>query len=402
MAVSGISRDLILRRKWFIKIHHLLFVFHVVVRVCLTFEGAVMSNFLKPEVAGYVGWVGNLNPTTRVKLHVSNVTVGTLDQNYAEFMSSYPIDFLKLTPRRAEESLVESLFGKHTTFSYYRDNADFNLASEGTECTLLDIINYIPSKTLPHLITDKIARKQRIADQNSVLQTFCAAYTSFYRQGMNTVVKQVTKSTCEWDDRDQILEKLMAFGPSGDSVLCVFEEVHITAVNIEEDCSYPPTGKVDFVTISEGNVSSHNTVAILKCIDDYPYPSGCFGANILPTYDKFIGFNVVPTTAKTNATFDDAGSNRQAVVELLALTEVLVRETGSVKDVKAVIILKASMSRFQPFIYFPNEDILITTRKAISVEAALTRKDSMMGYLVLFFLLRYKVNLEFPSELLKW
>ena len=116
---------------------------------------------------------------------------------------------------------------------------------------------------------------------------------------------------------------------------------------------------------------------------DYPNPSG---ANILPTYDKFIGFNVVPTTAKTNATFDDAGSNRQAV------------GTGSVKDVKDIIILKALMSRFQPFIYFSNEDILITTRKAISVEAAPTRKDSMMGYLMLFFLLKYKVNLKFPKN----
>lgn len=146
----------------------------------------------------------------------------------------------------------------------------------------------------------------------------------------------------------------MAFGPSGDSILCVFEEVHISAVNIGEDFVCTPTGKIDFVTISEGNMPMPNTVAILKCVDDYPYPSSCSGANILPTYYKFIGFNVVPTTAKTNATFDVVGSNRQAVVELLALSEVLVREAGSVKEVKAVIILKASMSRFQPLIYFPN------------------------------------------------
>lgn len=119
-------------------------------------------------------------------------------------------------------------------------------------------------------------------------------------------------------------------------------------------------------------------------------------------YNKFISFNVVSTTAKTNATFDVVGSNQQVVIELLDLTEVLVRETRSVKEVKAVIVLKALMSRFQPYIYFPNDDILITTRKAISVEATPTRKDSMMGYLVLFFLFRYKINLEFPSDLLKW
>lgn len=126
-----------------------------------------------------------------------------------------------------------------------------------------------------------------------------------------------TLGLCEREDRDSILEKIMAFGPGGDSVFCVFEEAKITAVDIPEDLSYPPTGKVDFIAISEGNVEAANTLAILKCVDDYSYTSGCHGADHVATYDKVIGHNVLPTTAKTKATFNSSGSNRQAVLQRL-------------------------------------------------------------------------------------
>ena len=54
------------------------------------------SIFQDSKGAGYVGWVGNFNPSTRVKLHVSNVTVRVIDEYYASYMSSYPIQLLKL------------------------------------------------------------------------------------------------------------------------------------------------------------------------------------------------------------------------------------------------------------------------------------------------------------------
>ena len=253
---------------------------------------------------------------------------------------------------------------------------------------------------MPSIITDFDERNRRIANQNHVLKAFCAAYTS-HRCGLTRNTMKLEKPTCEREDRDSILEKIMAFGPGGDSVFCVFEEAKVTAVDVPEDLSYPPTGKIDLIAISEGNVASANAVAILKCVDDYPYPSGCHGADYLPTFDKVIGYNVLPTTAKTKATFNSPGSNRQAVLELLALTEVIVRERGSTEGVKVVIILKAAMNKFQPFIYFPCEDILITTCQATLLEDTPTIRESMMGHLLMFFLLRYKINLEFPSELLK-
>ena len=257
-------------------------------------------------------------------------------------------------------SLLDALFTTHTTFSHHFDHAAFDVMVEDTDCMLLDIINYIPTKVVPSIIANNAKRNQRISHQNSVLKAFCAAYTSFYGHVVNAAVKNEGKPTCERDDRD--MKRIMAFGLCGDAITCVFEEARITAVNMTEDFSFPPTGKIDFVMISEGIMGSANTVAVFKCIDDYLYPHGIASATadeILPTYERMMGHNVIPTT---NSAFSVPGSNCQAIVELLALSEVLVRESGKVEKVKAVIILKASMNKFQPFFYFPNKDLLITTK----------------------------------------
>lgn len=128
------------------------------------------------------------------------------------------------------------------------------------------------------------------------------------------------------------MENKMAFGDSGPLVLCIFEEAQISVIDISEELSYPSTRRLDFVSIAEESVSTANIVAILKCIDEYPYPSDCNALdNYVAAYDKVISFNVVPTTAKANTTFSCPGNNQQAVQELLALTEVLIRETGNVK-----------------------------------------------------------------------
>ena len=54
-----------------------------------------------------------------------------------------------------------------------------------------------------------------------------------------------TKPTSEYIyiERDDILKKVMAFGPSGASTVCIFEEVQITNVKIPEPFSSPPTGR---------------------------------------------------------------------------------------------------------------------------------------------------------------
>lgn len=142
---------------------------------------------------------------------------------------------------------------------------------------------------LPSLITDVNSHQQWTANQNSVFKHSVLPTQS----SMDEMVKQ-----------DKILEKIMAFRPSRDSALCMFEEAQITAVNIT-DFSYSPTRKIDFITISQENV-------LLECVDACPYPSSCSGTYILPTYNKFIGFNVGQLSV----------CNHQAVIELLALNEV--------------------------------------------------------------------------------
>ena len=145
------------------------------------------------------------------------------------------------------------------------------------------------------IITYFDKRNTQIAHQSHVLKAFCTAYTSFYCCRLTVNTMKLAKHTCEWEDRNFILEKIMAFGPGGDFVFCMFEEAKITTVDKPEYLSYPSTGKIDFIAISEGNVASANTVAILKCVD----PSGCYSAEHLPTYDKVIGYNVLPTNYKS-------------------------------------------------------------------------------------------------------
>ena len=141
------------------------------------------NEFLSPEVVGYVGWVGNINPTTSVKLYVSNITIKTLDDNYVGFTSRFPIECLKLIPKKPEEDLVKTLFWEHTTFSQHFDRANFELISKRTDCSLLDVINYIPTGYLPNLISEENARKKRMDGQNAMLQAFCYAYKSYYGKG---------------------------------------------------------------------------------------------------------------------------------------------------------------------------------------------------------------------------
>lgn len=122
---------------------------------------------------------------------------------------------------------------------------------------------------------------------------------------------------------------------------------------------------------------------MLKCVDDYPYP-GVTSVNIPTTYENMIGHNVVPTTAKSKAAYDEPGSNRQAVIELLALTEVLRREDP---NVQTVMILKTCTNKFKVFIYFSDQDLLITSCDVKIEEISST--ESMMGCLLLFFSVIY-------------
>ena len=164
----------------------------------------------------------------------------------------YSITITVTSALSAEQSLLETLFAKHSTFSHHFEHPDFDLVPKDISCTLLHVINYIPTQMMPSIITDLDERNTRISQQTNVLKAFCAAYTSFYRCGLTM---KLAKPICEREHRDSILEKIMAFGPGGDSVFCVFEEAKITAVEIPENLSYPPTGKLDFVAISEGNVT---------------------------------------------------------------------------------------------------------------------------------------------------
>ena len=113
-----------------------------------------------------------------------------------------------------------------------------------------------------------------------------------------------------------------------------------------------PTGNIDMVTCSELSRGEYSWVVIKH--------------NTSYTATSFItkASNIFATSAKTKSSFSDRGSDRQCVVELLALTQVLIQQDSSIK---VVVLLKACKCFFQPYFYYPDYDLLIRTEKDIQL-----------------------------------
>ena len=105
--------------------------------------------------------------------------------------------------------------------------------------------------------------------------------------------------------------------------------------------------------------------------------------------------NVFSATAKTEGSYDGPGSDRQAVVELLALSKVV-----SQQGAKFVILIKATTSRYRPYLYFPMDDVLVRPATDLLFEANMKEDPHdkigkvMMGTFVFYLLLRHAVNPE--------
>ena len=142
----------------------------------------------------------------------------------------------------------------------------------------------------------------------------------------------MTPATISYEHRDKniLMEKVMDFGPSR------YEEV--ASGNMVASCEYHRNeGIVNFVSIA-----SYDGLAIS------------------------LSSNIVSTSVKAASTYEDPGSDRQVVVELLATSQVL-RASG--KKAKFVIALKATATRFQPYFYFPPNDLLLRVINNITFEA---------------------------------
>ena len=80
------------------------------------------------------------------------------------------------------------------------------------------------------------------------------------------------------------------------------------------------------------------------------------------------------TSTKTKDAYETPGTDRQCIVEVLAVSEVL---QAFDEDLKFVVLFKACNSQFCLYIYFPPNDLLIRTA---SIPLLKSQEPELMGF----------------------
>ena len=111
---------------------------------------------------------------------------------------------------------------------------------------------------------------------------------------------------------------------------------------------------------------------------------------------------VSATSVKTADTFHIKGSDRQCIVEILALSQVLLAKNP---DLNLVAFLKVCKTVFCLYIYYPKLDLLAKTThiglKKCLPELTYGEPENMMGYFTFFLMLNHQFNKVFPQDLLQ-
>ena len=105
--------------------------------------------------------------------------------------------------------------------------------------------------------------------------------------------------------------------------------------------------------------------------------------------------HVTPTTKKSQYTYASLGSERQAIVELLSLTEVLLQNNPNIQH---SVMLKKCRHMFRPYFYL--SDILLRTNCDIRLD---TNKDGynheLIGSFVLSLIMHQLYNMQLFVQL---
>lgn len=315
---------------------------------------------------GFVGWAENYD--RKNKIYAANVCQSFIQEHFSTFASKIPIEILKLTSKQTT-NLTDVFFKVRRSFSYFFSHDDFMVSPMKTDFTLLDLLNFVPEKDMA-LISDEHQRNVRKEGQQILLSKFTAAYRGFLSAKVTHGDKLLNVG--ESHGRRVQIELSLAYGPPD---LVLLEEVGVDAPSHFA----VPTGNIDFVMFSQ-------SPAIGKYL-------GIYSQRILR--DSVPADLVTPTSTKTSDSYNSPGSDRQVVVELLALSQVLLSSDLETPNVKydAVILIKACDKFFQPYVYFPVLDILLRPGTDIALSHSEASPHSyLMGSFILYLFLHYQLN----------
>ena len=220
--------------------------------------------------------------------------------------------------------------------------------------------------------------KTRIEMQNQLLSYFVCSYKSF-RSAM--LDKQESASLNDEGDVEFMIKMSLAFGPLG--AVHILREVGIVTSK-PTDCL--PHGYIDFLVYGADKTG---TVVAMK---DTSSPTQ------LPIKRNIEIGKISATSAKTKTTFSPKASDRQCIMEVLALAEVM-KILNS--QIKVVVLLKACRDCFQVYVYFTAMDLLIRTAEVPFRDPHTQSADSMMSFFVFYMILNEHINTSLP-EMLKY
>ena len=324
------------------------------------------------DVPGYIGWIGNVEKSNLAKCYVSTLSNKSLEEMYTQLACHFPVELIKIN---AQKDMNSVFFGENNNFCHFYSHNEFYLSAIPTGLTLEDLLNFVPSHEIDDFISSEAEKTKRLALQDTMMHKFCASYTGYYCKSI-CVTKPELPVMYETSHKNILMEKLISFGPSK---YFVFEDITVQGLR-----KNPPTGNIDVVSCEDYHEGNANIVAFSS-----------FGA-----MSEEKRCNVFSATAKTEGSYDDPGSDRQAVVELLALSKVV-----SQQGAKFIILIKATTFRYRPYLYFPMDDVLIRTATDLLFEANMkedphdTIGKVMMGTFVFYLLLRHAVNPYFIEKI---
>ena len=310
---------------------------------------------------GFIGWTGNINnPVPMFKMYGSRLSTEFVAREYGRYASSVVVEALTIHPKRAGETIKDVFFKTNRNFSYYYQHEEFTISTTPLDSSLAEFLNFATDVECMYSHRNHV--------QQLFLREFVGSYKGFHSgREMNFGKHNVVIDEWEGMDKSHLIHLGLAL--SGAKNTLIYEEVGISGLATS---STLPHGKIDLLALSQKGKSSRAAVAIRFYMNRKPASGKCS--------------RITATTVKTQHTYDTPGSDRQTIVELLALSQVLLESNP---DIRCCIMIKAMRHVFKPYFYLPQVDMLIRIGCDIKLDDDV---NGVMGSFILLLIMHHHFN----------
>lgn len=322
---------------------------------------------------GFLGWAGNVQQPVPLKMYASCISVEYTKEQYEKYAQSIVLEILKLEPKRSDETLKDVFFKVSRPFLHHFNHEEFIVEAVPIDFTLADLLNFPP-------MDDDSMTEERKTKQMVFLNEFVGSYKGF-QAGKVMIKEDQGMGNLEMVDKCHFIRLGLAHS-APDTV--IYEEVGIKGPS--DHCL--PHGYIDLLSYTQ---SSKDSALLLHCIVD----------GLKSVLGKCS--QITPTTVKSPNTYCNPGSDRQAIVELLSLSQVLLQNNP---NMECLIMLKVSRDLYCPYFYFPRYDTLLRASANICLSPRTTKEQAshqsnykLIGSFILSLIMHHLYNLRLLAHL---